>query len=153
MFSPFLVFPSKISIPPHPPPPPASMRVLPLPHSCPPALAFPYTRESHTFRPKGLSSHWCPTRPSSASYAARDMSPSMCTFWLMVQSWELWGFWPVDTVAPSMGLQTPPPPQLLQSLLHSWLQASSSVFVRLCQSLLGDGHIRLLSASSSQYLL
>jgi hypothetical protein len=29
--------------------------------------------------------------------------------------WELQGIWPVDTVAPPMGLQ---PPQLLQSLLQ-----------------------------------
>jgi hypothetical protein len=52
------------------------------------------------------------------------------------------------------------PPQLLQSLLqlvyqgplvwsNGWLRASTSVFVRLWQSLSGDSHIRLLSASTS----
>ena len=52
------------------------------------------------------------------------------------------------------------PPQLLQSLFqlfqpgphtqyNGWLQASSSVFVRLWQSLSGDSHIRLLSESTS----
>jgi hypothetical protein len=29
-----------------------------------PALAFPYTGASNTLRPKGLSSHSCPVRPS-----------------------------------------------------------------------------------------
>ena len=54
------------------------------------------------------------------------------------------------------------PPQLLQSLLqllhrgphtqsNGWLRASASVFVRLWQSLSGDSHIRLPSASSSQH--
>jgi hypothetical protein len=52
------------------------------------------------------------------------------------------------------------PPQLLQSLFqllhpgprtqyYGWLRASSSVFVRLWQSLSGDSQIRLLSASTS----
>jgi hypothetical protein len=33
---------------------------------------------------KGLSSLWCLTRPSSATYAARALSPSMCTLWMVV---------------------------------------------------------------------
>ena len=48
------------------PPPPAHQPT----HSRFPVLAFPYTRESSLHRTKGLSSHWCLTRPSSASYAA-----------------------------------------------------------------------------------
>jgi hypothetical protein len=62
----------------------------------------------------------------------------------------LWG--PVDIVAPCVGCK---PPQLLQSLLklllaqsNGWLQSSSSVFVRLWQSLSGDSHIRLPSVST-----
>jgi hypothetical protein len=35
-------------------------------------------------RTKGLSSHWCLTRPSSATCAAGAMSPTMCTLWLVV---------------------------------------------------------------------
>jgi hypothetical protein len=60
------------------------------PSPCSPAhshfsiLAFPYTWASSLHRTKGLSSHWCPTRPSSATYAAGAMGPSMCTLWLMV---------------------------------------------------------------------
>jgi hypothetical protein len=38
----------------------------------------------HPLRPKGLSSHWCPTRPSSATYSARGMGPSMYNLWLVV---------------------------------------------------------------------
>jgi hypothetical protein len=34
---------------------------------------------SSLLRTKGLSSHWWPTRPSSAPYAAGAMGPSMCT--------------------------------------------------------------------------
>jgi hypothetical protein len=66
--------------------PPDSMKVLPhLPIlSCLPALTFPYTGSSSLHRTKGLFSHWCPTRPSSATTVAGDMGHSMCTFWLMV---------------------------------------------------------------------
>ena len=83
MFSPFLVAPSET---PYPfPRPSASMRVLPHPptHSHLPTLAFPYPGAS---RPQGLSSHWCLTRPSSATYVAGAMGPSMCTLWLVVYS-------------------------------------------------------------------
>jgi hypothetical protein len=65
---------------------PASMRVLlHLPtQSCLSALAFPYTGVSSLRRTKGVSSHWCQTRPSSATYAAWTMGSSMCTLWLVV---------------------------------------------------------------------
>ena len=67
-------------------PSPASMRVLLYPptHSCLPALAFLYTGALNPHRIKGRSSHKCPTRPSSATYVARAMGPSMFTLWLMV---------------------------------------------------------------------
>jgi len=38
----------------------------------------PYTRPPSLHRTKGLSSHWCPTRLPSATYAAEAMGPSMC---------------------------------------------------------------------------
>jgi hypothetical protein len=41
--------------------------LLPFP---PPTLAFPYTKTQSLHRTKALSSHSCPTRPSSAIYAA-----------------------------------------------------------------------------------
>jgi hypothetical protein len=57
----------------------------PLPtHSCLPTLAFPYTGASSLHRTKGLSSQWWPKRPSSATYAAGAMGPSMCTPCLVV---------------------------------------------------------------------
>ena len=67
---------------------PSSMRVLPHPttHSHLAALAFPYTGALISLRPKGCSSHLCPTRPSSATYAAIAMDTFMCTPWLVVQS-------------------------------------------------------------------
>jgi hypothetical protein len=62
------------------------MRVYPhqtLTHSCLPDLTFPFTGASDIHRTKGLSSHWCPTRLSSATYAARAMGPSQCTLWFV----------------------------------------------------------------------
>jgi hypothetical protein len=80
---PFPGFPSRNSL--SPPLPSASVRVLLyLPtHSHLPALAFPYTRASKLHNIKGLSSHRCSIRPSSAMYEARAMGPSMCTLWLV----------------------------------------------------------------------
>jgi hypothetical protein len=53
-------------------------------HSCLPALAFHCIGLSNLHRTKGLFSHWCPTRPSSATYAAGAMGPFICIPWLMV---------------------------------------------------------------------
>jgi hypothetical protein len=67
------------------------------PHACQPThssfsvLAFPYTGASSLHRTKGLSSHWCPTRPSSATYAAGVMGPSLCATWLVVYCLETQG--------------------------------------------------------------
>ena len=67
-----------------------------------------YTGASNTLSPEGLSSHWCPTRLSSATYVASAMDSSMCTLWWVVQFLGALGdVWPVVTIAPSMGLQTP----------------------------------------------
>ena len=69
-------------------PPPASMRMLfhPL-HSHLPALNSPTLRHlSSLHRTKDLSSHWCLTRQSSATYAAG----AMYTLWWF-SPWELWG--------------------------------------------------------------
>jgi hypothetical protein len=43
-----------------------------------------YTVPSTLHRIKGLSSHWCQVRPSSATFAAEAMGPTMYTLWLMV---------------------------------------------------------------------
>jgi hypothetical protein len=114
-------------------PSPASMRVLPhlLPHSCLSALAFPYPGSSSLHRSKGLPFQWCLTRPSSATYPARIMVPSMCTLWLVVQSlgalgglvgWYCSSYWAAN---PFSSFSTPPTPQS-----DVWLCASASLLVR-----------------------
>jgi hypothetical protein len=50
-------------------------------------------------RPRGLSSQWWPTRPSSAIYASRDTSSGR--------------YWLVHIVVPPIGLQTPLAPWVL----------------------------------------
>jgi len=58
---------------------------LPIHLPLPPYLPTPpYTGGYSLGRTKGFSSHWCPTRPSSATYAAGAMGPSMCTLWMVV---------------------------------------------------------------------
>jgi hypothetical protein len=98
-------------------PPPASMRVLPHPFP-PPHPGIPDVGSSSLHRTMGLSSHWCPTRLSSATYMAGAMGPSMCTphVYSLVgglvpgSSGEVWL---VDIVVLPMGLQTPSAPSLL----------------------------------------
>jgi hypothetical protein len=62
---------------------------------------------------QGLSSHWCPTRPSSASYTAGAMCRSMCTLWLVVCSLEYLEGRLIDIVLLPMGLQTSSAPLVL----------------------------------------
>ena len=139
-------------------PSPLPQRVFPQPstQSCLPTLAFLYTRAQNPFRSKVHSSHWCPIRPSLATCVARAMGPSMCTHCLVVHHSGASGVWVVDTVATPWGHKHL---QLLLSLLqllhqrlciqsNGW-QASTSVFVRLWQSLSGNSPIRFLSASIS----
>ena len=54
-------------------------------HPCFPVLAFSYTAALRHHRTKDLSSHWFLVKPSSATYTAGAMGPSMCTLWLVVQ--------------------------------------------------------------------
>jgi hypothetical protein len=48
------------------------------------AQEFPYTGSYNLHRTNGLSSYWWPTRPSSATYAASVMSPTICFLRLVV---------------------------------------------------------------------
>jgi hypothetical protein len=75
--------------PPHTPPP--------TPTSWP--WRSPVLRHIKFAWPMGLSFHWWPTRPSSDSYAARDMSSG--------------GYWLVHIVVPPIGLQIPSAPWVL----------------------------------------
>jgi hypothetical protein len=52
---------------------------------CPIVLAFPYTGTLSLQGTKGLQSHWCATRPPSATYVAGTLGP-MCILWLVVES-------------------------------------------------------------------
>jgi hypothetical protein len=77
MLSPFLVSPLKI----------------PYPLPSPPLTNSPTPTSWHWHSPilvlhktKSLSSHWWPSRPSSATYASRAMSPTMCFLWLVAYS-------------------------------------------------------------------
>jgi hypothetical protein len=56
----------------YPPPPPALLLYPPIPTSWP--WHSPVLRHIKFAMPRGLSSQWWPTRPSSATYAARDTS-------------------------------------------------------------------------------
>ena len=129
---------------------PASMWVLHHPsiHFCLHILAFPDTGASNALTPKHHSSHWCPTRPSSATYAAGAMGCSMCTLWLVVKSLRAPRILPCwHCCVPqlhccckptSTPLFSPTPPWGPCVQPSVWLPASTSVFVRLWQSLSGD---------------
>jgi hypothetical protein len=70
---------------------------LPTPTSWP--WLSPVLRHIKFAKPMGLSFHWWPTRPSSATYAARDTSSGE--------------YWVVHIVVPPIGLQIPLAPWLL----------------------------------------
>ena len=55
-------------------------------HCCFLALEFPYTGAQSLHRTRGLSSHGGLIRPSSDTYAAGAMNPTICFLWLVVQS-------------------------------------------------------------------
>jgi hypothetical protein len=63
-------------------------------------LAFPCTGAHNLCKSKGLSSHWWPTRPSSATYATRDTSSGgggvlvssyCCSYYRVVDSFSSLG--------------------------------------------------------------
>jgi len=64
----------------------ASRRVLLhlLTHSHLTALASPYARASSLHKTKGVPSHWCWTKPSSATYVSGAMGSSLYCLWLVV---------------------------------------------------------------------
>ena len=134
MLSPFLVSPI-------PSPCPAPQPT----YSCFLALAFPCTEAYSLWKTKGLSSHWWPTRPSSATYSNRDASSERYLL--------------LHIAVPPIGLQTPLAPWVL-SLAPSlgpcvpsnrWLWASTSVFSLPWPSLTRDSYIRVLSAKSLDF--
>jgi hypothetical protein len=83
-------------------------------HSHLPTLTFLYTAASSLHRTKSLFSHWCPTRPSSATYMAGAIVPPCVLLSRWFSPWELNL---VDIVVLSMGLQTPSVPSVLLIVL------------------------------------
>jgi hypothetical protein len=143
MFFPFPGFP--VESPLSPPPPPASMRVLPhrTTHSCLPALEFPYTGASIEL--SQAQEPLLPLIPYNAILC------HLCT-WSQGSLHSLVGGLVPGSSGRSVQLSVAPLPMCLlqtQSSVQYWLWASSSVFVRLWQSLSGDSYIRLLTASTS----
>ena len=163
MVSPFQAFsPGKLLS--HPPYPcfyegflPPTQPVLP------PCPGIPIQRASNLHRTKCLSSHWCSTRPSSATYVAGVMGPSMYTLWLVVWSlraqldlvhWYCCSSYgianPISSLSPfsssSIGKLMICP---VTGCETTTVFVFASVFVRLWQSLSRDNYIRLLSASTS----
>jgi hypothetical protein len=98
MFSPFQV--STSETPYFFPHPPATMKVLPPTHSHFPALAFPSGPMAS--RPTDVQQGY----PLPHILPVPRVPPCVFFGWWS-SPWELQGVWPVDTVAPSMGLQTP----------------------------------------------
>ena len=70
------------------------------------SLAFPYTGASSTHRTKGLPSHWCHIRPSSATNADGAICPSMCIVGLVYYT-NSGGIWLFDIVVLPKEMQTP----------------------------------------------
>jgi hypothetical protein len=85
----------KSPIAPLPPPCPAPQPI----HSCFLALEFPCIGAYNLCKTKGLSSYWWPTRPSPATYAARDTGSG--------------GYWLVHFVVPLIGLHITSAPWVL----------------------------------------
>ena len=157
MFSSFQVSPLET---PYPIPAPWLYEGAPPPtHSHPPALAFPYTGALNTLMSKGPSSHWCLTKPSTATYVVSTIGHSMCTLWLVVQfqlwlNLDGWQYFSLQWTAKLLSFFSPffnSSIRDTRAQVNGWLWASSSVFVRLWQRLSGDSHIRFLSASTSRY--
>jgi hypothetical protein len=99
-----------------------------------------------------LSSHWCPTRPSSATYA-----PCVVFGWWF-SPWELWRYWLVHIVVPPRGLQTPSAPWVLSlapslGTLCSVQWMAVSIHLCICQALAEPLRRQLYQAPVSKLLL
>jgi hypothetical protein len=153
---PFLISPTKTSY--HICHPPASMQVF---------SSQILTPDSHP----GITLHWGtdPSQDQGPLLPLMSDKDILCYIWgwshwfLHVYSgwwfslWELWGVCLVDIIVLPKGMQTPSAPSVLYITLplgipaqsNHCLQASSFVFVRYCQNLLGDSNTRILSASTN----
>jgi hypothetical protein len=103
----------------------ASMRVFlhPLTHSCLSTLTSPYAGASNLHRNKGLSSHWCHIRSSSATYVSGAMDSSIYTGWLVVYSLVALGG-PVSWYCSFYGVAVPFSSSVLPLALSLWSPGS-----------------------------
>jgi hypothetical protein len=156
MLSPFLVSPLQI---PYPIPSPLVLWGYSPTH--PPTLISPSwhfpTMGTRVLRIKGLSSHWCPTRPS-ATYAAVAMSHSMCTLCLVVYylgalrglvGWYYCSSCGVSNPFSSFSLSLTPPSG--SSCSFQWLTAS--ILICICQALAYPFKRQLYKTPASKYFL
>jgi hypothetical protein len=149
---PLSTFPLRRTSYPLPSPPDQPTHPLPLPR---PGIPLHWGIEP--YRTKGLSSHWWAARLSSATYAARAMSPTMCLLWLVVSSQEALGVLVSSYCCSSYGAANPfsslgpfsssfigdPVLHPMDGCEHQLLY-----FFKHWQSLSGDSYIRILPASS-----
>jgi hypothetical protein len=109
-----------------------------------PGVPLYWERQLKFARPMGLSFHWWPTRPSSATYAARDMSSR--------------GYWIVHIVVPPIVLHIPLAPWLLNIFIH-WefhtcaTQCISIILMSHSPSQVPPSHFPPKSMSSSHSLV
>jgi hypothetical protein len=92
--------------------------------------------------PRGLSSQWRLTRPSSATYAARDASSGVLVSSYYCSTYRVADLFSSLGAFSSFSIGGP--------VFHliRWLWASTSVFARYWHSLTRDSYIRVLSAKS-----
>jgi hypothetical protein len=125
-------------------------------HSHFPDLTFPYTGTSTHLRPRAAPPTYAQQGLPLPQVWPESWFPPCVLFDWWFSSWDRWGIWLVEIVL-SIGLQSLSASfhQLLLWGPHTqskgWLRASASVFVRFWQSLSGDSHIRLPSASTFQH--
>jgi hypothetical protein len=80
----------------------------------------------------------------------------MCTLGWWFSPWELWGYWLVHIVVPSMGLQTPPAPWVLSLVpplgtLCSIQRMAASIHLCICQALAEPLRRQLYQAPVSKH--
>jgi hypothetical protein len=99
-----------------------------------PTLGHP----SRLHKTKGLSSHWCLTRPCSGTHVSSGVLVGWycCSFYGFTNTFSFFCPFFNSSIGP-------------HAQSNDWLQASASAFVRLHQSLSGDSHIRLVPACTS----
>jgi hypothetical protein len=155
MLSPFHVSPSETSLF-HSPPSSCLYEGAPPPtHSCLPAMPFLYTGALSTSGPRASPTDVQQGHPL-LHMLPEPWVPPCVLFGCLSSPQELLGFWPVDTVAPSMGLQIPtvpsvPFPSSLSGTLYIPMVGSEDLLLYLS----GPGRasqetdIRLQSANTS----